>query len=130
MKNNCSMTISIILSVTLSLVISHISFAQNRNTSQSDEITDGTVVKKVIDLDDVGENLLKADSWHGWQKGFKKQGEVFICDNSSDSQVQRGVSQNVTLNQKKPEPVIATAWSKAENVGGSRNSDYSLYLDR
>ena len=38
-------------------------------------------------------------------------------------------AQTVTLNQTKPEPIVATAWSKAEGVGGGRDHDYSLYLD-
>ena len=33
------------------------------------------------------------------------------------------------LNQKTPTPVMASAWSKAEKVGGRPDSDYSLYLD-
>ena len=90
---------------------------------------DGTVVKRVLDFRDAGKNLLKQNSWRPWQKGFERRGDIFICDNGDDEQVQRGVSQTVVLNQTKPEPIIAVAWSKAESVGGSRNSDYSLYLD-
>ena len=65
----------------------------------------------------------------GWQSGFAREDGVFVCDNGADAQAQRGVSQTVVLNQEKPEPIIATAWSKAEGVGGARDSDYSLYLD-
>ena len=39
------------------------------------------------------------------------------------------MSQTLILDQTWSEPILATAWSKAENVGGGRNSDYSLYLD-
>ncbi|MHC4536149.1 MAG: hypothetical protein ACYS6K_19535, partial [Planctomycetota bacterium] len=91
--------------------------------------SDGTVVKKVLDVRDAGKNLLKQNAWRPWQKGFERQGNIFICDNGNDAQSQRGVSQTVVLNQRKPEPIIATAWSKAEAITGSRNSDYSLYLD-
>jgi len=90
---------------------------------------DGEVLKRVLDVGDAGENLLKADGWRAWQEGFERRGDVFVCDNGSDSQVQRGVSQTVTLNQRRPEPIVAVAQSKAEGVGGGRNSDYSLYLD-
>ncbi|MBL7152098.1 MAG: hypothetical protein ISS79_00150 [Phycisphaerae bacterium] len=90
---------------------------------------DGRVLKKVLDIDDAGENLLKDDGWRPWQKGFERRGDAFICDNGADASVQRGVSQTVRLNQTKPEPIVASAWSKAEGVGGGRNSDYSLYLD-
>jgi len=92
-------------------------------------VKDGTAVKKVLDLRYAGENLLDPNAWRPWQKGFERRDNIFTCDNGSDSKVQRGVSQNVVLNQTKPEPVIAIAWSKAEGVGGGRNNDYSLYLD-
>ena len=91
--------------------------------------SDGEVLKKVVDVGDAGENLLKDDAWRGWEKGFEKQGEIFVCDNGGDAQAQRGASQSVTLNQTRPEPIVAVAWSKAEGVGGGRDSDYSLYLD-
>ena len=95
---------------------------------------DGVVVKKVLDIGDAGENLLKPGVWGPWEKGFERQApagqaEVFVCDNGGDAQAQRGVSQTVTLNQTQPEPIVAAAWSKAEGVGGGRDSDYSLYLD-
>ncbi|HLB74896.1 MAG TPA: hypothetical protein VJJ98_12815, partial [Sedimentisphaerales bacterium] len=90
---------------------------------------DGVILKKVLDVGDAGENLLKDDAWRPWEKGFERQGEVFVCDNGGDAQAQRGVSQTVTLNQTRPEPIVASAWSKAEGVGGGRDSDYSLYLD-
>lgn len=90
---------------------------------------DGVVLKKVLDAGDAGENLLKPDGWRPWQKGFEREAEVFVCDNGADGEVQRGASQTVTLNQVRPEPIVASAWSKAEGVGGGRNSDYALYLD-
>jgi hypothetical protein len=101
----------------------------NEQQGQDQKFLDGTVLKKVFDLRDAGESVLEPNVWVGWQKGFDRQDEIFVCDNGSDGQVQRGVSQTVTLNQTKPEPIVAVAWSKAEGVGGSRNSDYSLYLD-
>jgi hypothetical protein len=90
---------------------------------------DGRAIKRVLDKSQAGENVLQADRWGGWQKGFRREGNLFVCDNGNDGQVQRGVSQRVELNQMQPEPFVASAWSKAEKVGGSRNSDYSLYLD-
>jgi hypothetical protein len=95
----------------------------------SNQAQDGSVIKKALRLDQGGESLLKANAWTGYQKGFVKDGDTFVCDNGADTRAQRGLSQTVTLNQTKPEPVIATAWSKAEGVGGGRDSDYSLYLD-
>ena len=91
--------------------------------------SDGAVVKKVLDLHDAGENLLKTKAWQPWHNGYEKQGNVFFCDNGADTQVQRGISQTIILNQTQPEPIVAVAWSRAEGIGGGRNNDYSLYLD-
>ncbi|MBN1506538.1 MAG: hypothetical protein JW955_06820 [Sedimentisphaerales bacterium] len=102
--------------------------ASSTSVGQTDS-QDGQIVKRALRLDQGGENLLKTDAWSGYQKGFEKADGVFLCDNGADPRAQRGVSQTVTLNQTKPEPIVATAWSKAEGVGGSRDSDYSLYLD-
>ncbi len=95
----------------------------------SGQAQDGSVIKKALRLDQGGENLLRANAWTGYQKGFVKDGDTFFCDNGTDAQAPRGISQTVTLNQTKPEPIVATAWSKAEGVGGGRDNDYSLYLD-
>ncbi|MHC4397714.1 MAG: hypothetical protein ACYS1A_18885, partial [Planctomycetota bacterium] len=104
--------------------------AESAHQQSPDKVaSDGTVVKKVLDLRDAGQNLLKPQAWQPWQKGYEQQGNVFCCDNGPDAQVQRGISQTIILNQTKPESIIAVAWSKAEGVGGGRNSDYSLYLD-
>ncbi|MHC4424476.1 MAG: hypothetical protein ACYSYV_00095 [Planctomycetota bacterium] len=92
-------------------------------------VSDGAPVKKVLARRHAGENLLDANAWRPWQKGFQQKESIFICDNASDARVQRGISQTVALDQTTPEPIVAVAWSKAEGVRGSRNSDYSLYLD-
>ncbi len=104
--------------------------AESPHQQSQDKITsDGIVMKKILNLDDAGDNLLKPQSWQPWQKGYEQQGNVFCCDNGTDTQVQRGISQTIILNQSKPEPIVAVAWSKSEGVGGSRDNDYSLYLD-
>ncbi len=104
--------------------------AKSAHQQSPDKVTsDGAVVKKVLDLDDAGDNLLKPQAWQSWQEGYEQQDNVFCCDNGSDAHVQRGISQTIILNQTRPEPIVAVAWSKAEGVGGSRNNDYSLYLD-
>lgn len=90
---------------------------------------DGTVVKAVLQYHQSSENLLKTDAWHPWSKGFRREGKLLVCDNGMDAEVQRGAGQTVELNQTRPEPIVATAWSKAEGVTGSPNSNYSLYLD-
>jgi hypothetical protein len=90
---------------------------------------DGAVVKKVIGAAGAGENLLAADAWRPYEKGFARDGDALVCDNASDAAARRGASQTVVLNQKEAQPIVAAAWSKAEGVGGQRNSDYAVYLD-
>jgi hypothetical protein len=99
------------------------------NDTNPQIIPDGTPLKTVLSAGNAGENLLDQNAWRPWQNGFEKKDGVFVCDNASNAQVQRGVSQTIALNQTKPEPIVATAWSKADAVGGGRDSNYSLYLD-
>lgn len=89
----------------------------------------GGVIKQTLTTTATGGNLLRVEGWRGWQAGFAREGAVFVCDNGADAKAQRGVSQQVVLNQEVASPVVADAWSKAENVGGMRDRDYSLYLD-
>jgi hypothetical protein len=87
------------------------------------------VAKKVLGLKQAGENLLGPGNWRPYEKGFQREGEWFVCDNGADAHARRGVTQSVTLQQARPEPIIASCWSRAENVSGGEDSDYSLYLD-
>jgi hypothetical protein len=86
------------------------------------------VAKEVLRADAGGTNLLKPAAWRG-MKNARQQNDEFICENGTDAKVESGFSQTVVLNQKTPQPIVAAAWSKADNVGGTRDSDYSLYLD-
>jgi len=90
---------------------------------------DGAVAKSGLAIEETAENLLKPDAWRAWQLGFERDGQTFVCDNGSEQKVQRGASQTVVLNQTRPEPIVAVAWSKAEGVTGAPDSDYALYLD-
>ncbi|MBN2376376.1 MAG: hypothetical protein JXD22_08240 [Sedimentisphaerales bacterium] len=103
--------------------------AVNAQAPAGNAVADGVVLKQELDLRNTGENLLQENKWQFWQNGFVREKDWFVCDNGTDDKIQRGVSQTVTLNQQCPTPVIAEAWSKADNVSGSPNSDYSLYLD-
>ncbi len=89
----------------------------------------GGTVRHVLRVEDGRANLLKPGAWQPWEKGFAEQDGQIVCVNDADSQVQRGAGQVVELNQTRPQPIIATAWSRAEGVTGGANSDYSLYLD-
>ncbi|MBU4015831.1 hypothetical protein KJ878_06620 [Patescibacteria group bacterium] len=107
-------------------------FAERLALSQDQQqlnLRDGAAVKKILDVKKAGVSLLKTDGWRPWGMGFDKDGNWFVCDNSAEGKVQRGVSQTIILNQSRPEPIVAVAWSKALNVGGAPDSDYSLYLD-
>ena len=88
-----------------------------------------TVVAKVLRTSASGRNLLRPDTWRPWRKGFQRTNGVFVCDNAADAKTHRGAGQSVVLNQDVPRPIVATVWSRAENVGGTRDADYSLYLD-
>ena len=89
----------------------------------------GSTAKRVLTAPEGGANLLKDGAWRAWGKGFRREPGVFVCDNGKDAKVQRGASQSVVLNQRRPEPIVAAAWSKAEGVAGGGGSDYALYLD-
>ena len=91
--------------------------------------TDGDVARQVIRIQNAGENLLQTDAWRPWQLGFEMDDDRWVCDNGTNTQVQRGASQSVVLNQSEAEPIVASVFSRCENVSGSADSDYSLYLD-
>jgi hypothetical protein len=136
MKGQNAMNISAIKNIFLMFSISVLMAPPNaihaatvEKSVGSRAVSDGTPLKKVLAAGHAGENLLAPGVWRPWQKGFEKKDGVFICDNASDARVQRGISQTVALNQTRPEPIVAVAWSKADAVRGSRDSDYSLYLD-
>ncbi len=100
-----------------------------RQTMGAEPPLEGTTVKTVLDTQRTGANLLKPDDWQPYEKGFQRSGQWFVCNNGSDAKVQRGLQQSVELNQTTPAPIVATAWSKAEGVTGTSDSDYALYLD-
>jgi hypothetical protein len=109
----------------LAVILTVLSLVPTRATLAAD----GTTAKAVLRADAAGANLLAGDAWRPWQKGFEREGGWLVCDNDQDGAVQRGASQTVVLDQSSPRPIVAVAWSKAENVGGSRDNDYAIYLD-
>ncbi len=90
---------------------------------------DGTPARKVLGAGQLGVDLLKADAWRPYVKGFERSDGALLCDNGADATARRGAVQSVVLDQTAPLPIAARAWSKAEGVGGSADSSYSLYLD-
>lgn len=92
-------------------------------------LNDGAVIKAVLDSKAAGANLLKSDAWRPYETGYQTEGNVFVCDNGADGKGRRGVAQSVVLNQTRPEPIVASAWSRADGVTGSSDPDYSVYVD-
>ena len=92
-------------------------------------VSQKTIVLEVLREPRFGQNLLNETAWRGYGEGFVKKDKTFVCDNASDPTAVRGAVQTVELNQTVPTPLLAVAESAAENVGGSRDNDYSLYLD-
>ena len=87
------------------------------------------VVKAVLDARQGAKNLIHASAWRGFEAGFETRDGVWVCDNGADAKARRGVTQHVVLNQTAPQPIVASAWSRATGVTGGRDSDYALYLD-
>lgn len=92
-------------------------------------VSDSPVAKRIVRADDASPNRLQPERWQPWKSGFESQENTFVCDNGDDASAQRGASQTVVLNQTRPEPIVAVVSSRAENVGGSPDNDYALYLD-
>ncbi len=68
---------------------------------------------------------------HGYDisRTIAKTGQQSITCNSISDNLVFGASQDITVNQTTPEPIVVTAWSKAADVQDGLPSDYSLYAD-
>lgn len=70
-----------------------------------------------------------------WGQGYElvadaRNGQVAAkCAITDVAEGEKGLSYIVTLNQTTPLPFIAELWSKAVDVSGSPDADYSLYVD-
>jgi hypothetical protein len=96
--------------------------------AQARDGADGAVAKHILEGRPAGPNILRASAWQPYDTGFAETNGVFFCDNTTATG-RRGVYQRVELNQETPQPIIASAWSEAQDVSGGRDSDYSLYVD-
>ena len=76
--------------------------------------------------------------WEAWERGFERvpgpaartgSSCVRLHSDSAEREVQYGVCQRLELDQAAAAPVIVEAWSKAEQVSGSADPGYSLYID-
>ena len=109
-------------------LIAALLFAACGLAANARENADGAVIKYILDGRHTGRNILKASAWQPYETGFAQTNDVFVCDNGTAAG-RRGVWQHVELNQKAPQPIVASVWSQARGVSGGRDSDYSLYLD-
>ena len=73
--------------------------------------------------------------WWGWEKGFepapgegRNGGNAVKCVQTVNME-QHGIAQTVVLQQPAPRPLIAGGWSRSEEVDGTPDGGYSLYLD-
>ena len=76
-----------------------------------------------------------AEGWSEYEQGYRvAEGEGrngsrgIVCENSSTAG-RRGSFARVDLNEGSPIPLYVEGWSKAENVSGGSDADYSIYAD-
>ncbi|HLK56704.1 MAG TPA: hypothetical protein VKU00_09075 [Chthonomonadaceae bacterium] len=73
--------------------------------------------------------------WQAYESGYDVDrqthhgGDQSIRCDSLRPKSLHGAQAVITLNQTRPSPIIVSGWSKADQVSGSRDSDYSLYID-
>ncbi|MGD9495520.1 MAG: hypothetical protein AB7Y46_04320, partial [Armatimonadota bacterium] len=108
---------------------------------------DVSVLKHCLDVDELPANNVlsnpgverldgtRAADTGIWGEGYgidetvSRTGRRSVRISSDDPQRQYGVLFEVELNQQRPAPVVASAWSRAEGVDGTPASGYSLWLD-
>ncbi len=73
--------------------------------------------------------------WNGWISGYEVDRSDFHTGEQSArcdalrADKERGISQEIILNQNHAAPILVSAWSKADHVSGVKDVDYSLYID-
>jgi hypothetical protein len=106
----------------------------------------GTPAMRVVRTGSTGTPLLadgsfeelrqgKPAPWFAWQQGYRvmpgegRDGSQCIVCERREGDRESGASQTLTLNRTNIAPFIIRGWSKAENVSGSPDNGYSLYVD-
>ncbi len=104
------------------------------------------VVKRCLSQADAGKQMLTNGNLEQvadgqivgvkpWDQGYEvdsaaRSGKVAARTTITDAAAgQRGLTYPVELNQKTPIPFTAELWSKAQDVSGTPDADYSLYID-
>jgi len=77
----------------------------------------------------------KPAPWVAWQQGYhsatgegRSGSQCVVCERK-EADGEYGASQTLALNRTNIAPFIIRGWSKAENVSGSSDNGYSLYVD-
>ncbi len=85
-----------------------------------------------------GFELTQDDRFTGWQRapqgwriapGEGRGGSQALAVAATDDAGWLGASQTLVLNRTNTAPIIVRGWSRAEDVGGGSDNDYSLYAD-
>ena len=77
----------------------------------------------------------KLEGWVAGPKGFAlvvgegRRGSQAVCCHNPSGRGWYGASQTITLNRGSVQPLVIYGWSKAANVSGSSDQDYSIYVD-
>src|SRR5437016_4119314 len=80
-------------------------------------------------------NGATVEGWNAFGTGYaietnvKHAGAQSIRCDGGDSKSVHGALCNVTLDQTAPTPIVLSGWSKADDVSGAVDLDYSLYVD-
>jgi len=91
--------------------------------------------KNIVTNPDLESNASTIFAWQGWKEGYELDDSVAHSGSrsakcrSDSPEKEYGIFQTVVLNQTRPVPILAQCWSKAEDVSGTPDSGYSLYID-
>lgn len=76
-----------------------------------------------------------ARGWAPFEMGYRisrdvhRDGLVSVFCRNVGADDRRGAAATIALNQREPRPLVVSGYSRALDVGGFRNNDYSIYLD-
>lgn len=123
------------LALAVTLLVGGLTMAQAKVVMKAATV-DTTTARQLIvngDLEQVADKGFVNVT--GWVLGYEVDDEVkhggqfsARCRNAT-AEEHRGLTHQVTLNQTQPIPIVAECWSRAQDVSGGQDSNYSLYLD-
>jgi hypothetical protein len=69
------------------------------------------------------------EAGYGIDRNVHRTGDQSVRCDSLNTHTRLGAQTQLTLNQKRPVPILVAGWSKADSVGGVKDEDYSIYID-